>query len=163
MILLVRILLFVLNITCAVEDASILGPLRIIHVIREALIVNCAFALPSLAVDRYLSTRYPEDYERSTTPHIAFITLIISSIFVLILETLHFMNILSLHMVLINCLLSLIQPTFPTQHQKLSSISIVPRRINIWPLRNHPYYSRSSYSQQCLFPTIIGSGSLLLH
>uniref|UniRef100_A0A914E8P8 Uncharacterized protein n=1 Tax=Acrobeloides nanus TaxID=290746 RepID=A0A914E8P8_9BILA len=75
-------------------DASILGPLRIIHVIREALIVNCAFALPSLAVDRYLSTKYPEDYERSTTPHIAFITLIVSSIFALILAILRFMNIL---------------------------------------------------------------------
>ena len=76
-------------------DASIFGPLGIIHTIREALIANCAFALPSLAVDRYLSTRYPEDYERSTTPHIAVITLIISSIITLILATLRFMNILS--------------------------------------------------------------------
>ena len=76
-------------------DASIFGPLGIIHTIREALIANCAFALPSLAVDRYLSTRYPEDYERSTTPYIAFITLTISSIFAIILATLRFMNILS--------------------------------------------------------------------
>jgi hypothetical protein len=76
-------------------DVSTLGPLRIIHIVREALIINCAFSLPSLAVDRYLSTRYPEDYERSTTPHIAFITLIISSIFALIIATLRFMNILS--------------------------------------------------------------------
>uniref|UniRef100_A0A914CU41 Uncharacterized protein n=1 Tax=Acrobeloides nanus TaxID=290746 RepID=A0A914CU41_9BILA len=81
MIVFVRILLFVLKITCVVEDASIFGPLGIIHTIREALIANCAFALPSLAVDRYLSTRYPEEYERSTTPYIAFIILIISSIF----------------------------------------------------------------------------------
>ena len=77
-------------------DASIFGPLRIIHIIREALIVNSTFSLPSLAVDRYFSTRYPEDYERSTTPHIAFFTLIISSIFALIIATLRFMNILSL-------------------------------------------------------------------
>jgi amino acid transporter len=77
-------------------DASIFGPLGIIHTIREALIVNSTFALPSLAVDRYLSTRYPEDYERSTTPHIAYITLTISSIFAVILAILRFMNILSL-------------------------------------------------------------------
>jgi hypothetical protein len=75
-------------------DASIFGPLGTIHIIREALIVDCTFALPSLAVDRYLSTRYPEDYERSTTPYIAFITLIISSMFALIIATLRFMNIL---------------------------------------------------------------------
>ena len=72
------------------------GPLKILYIIRDCVLMIAASVFTELTIDRVFATMFPEGYERQKKPYISFILILFIYTYVAIIETLRYLEIISM-------------------------------------------------------------------